>query len=351
MMMLNPKTAFYYSLLLFIPFSTHANNLNIFGHINTSISQADTRFATKSKSSGTTIENSTTLGLKGEETISDETQILYKISFKVYNATRSGDTAPVKASSTYLGISNTLGTVLIGRNNTVFKSTASNMDIFDSTDASISHLIAGQTRSSDSINYYSPPIQSNLTLNSTYLMAANQEDDPQSSQHSQFAVTANVGDSHLHAKPYYYSFAYNKGIADIDAFRWIGQVKWRAFTLSDIYQYTQSQILTEKNMKGSSDNISLSYTLDNIQINAEYGIDTSGLGDYFYNATGGSDTDRSSFSQVKMTQLALGAEYQLSHSTQLYCLDALYQGHYQTENTVVALNTDNIISVGIDYRF
>ncbi|MCL1124941.1 porin [Shewanella surugensis] len=347
--MLRRKSLLNYGLLLCIPFSSHASSLNVFGSINTAISHANTPYATKSKLSGTSLENSTTLGLKGSEAITANMHLLYKISVKVYNATQSGNTTPIKANSRYLGISNTFGTLLVGRNNTVFKSTATNMDIFHSTDASITHLVAGQTRSSDSINYYSPQFEQGLSFNSTYLMSANQEEDAQSN--IQFALSTSLDDPHLTTRPYYCAVGYSKGIADIDAFRWVNQVKWRQFTLSDLYQYTQSQILTEKNMQGSSGYINLRYTLKNLHFNAEYGIDTSGLGDYFYNATGGSEVNRSPFSQVNITQIALGADYQLSHSTRLYCLDVLYQGHYQDANQRVILNNDNIVSLGIDYHF
>ncbi|WP_299495595.1 porin [uncultured Shewanella sp.] len=356
-MILNNKNTIYCCLCAFISFSTYANNMALFGSMNTNITEASQAFASRSKEQGSSIENTTKLGLRGEEAITENTHLLYKVSFKVYNATQSGDTTPVKASSTYLGIRNPLlGTLLIGRNNTVFKSTATNMDIFNSTDASLSHLVAGQTRSPDSINYYSALIDSTFTLNSTYLMAASQDTQSQLNTHNRFAFSANIGDPHLHSHAYYSSLSYNQGISHIDAIRWIGQIKSKNLTFSELAQYTQSEICTEKNMAGNSYVISLSDTLGKLQFNAEYGEDTSGLGDYFEHATGGSDTDRSTFSNIHVNQLTLGARYQLSPSTELYCLDVLYRGHYQNindqeTNKLVTLTNDNIVSIGIDYHF
>ncbi|WP_298770662.1 porin [uncultured Shewanella sp.] len=334
-----------------MPYSTYASKMDVFGSMNTAITQADQAFATSSKVRGTSIENATKLGVEGEESITNKTQLLYKISFKIYNASPSGDKTPIKASSTYLGISNPLGTLLIGRNNTVFKSTATNIDIFNHTDASLSHLIAGQVRSPDSISYYSPILSSLLTFNGTYLMSTNQKDNLQSNAHNLFAFAVNLGDPHLHSRPYFYSLSYNRGIGNIDAFRWISQIKWRAFILSELSQYSQSRIMNEQNMKGCSHDFNLSYRFGRLQLNAEYGLDSAGLGDYFYYATGGSDTDKSTISDVNISQVALGAQYQLSRSTKLYCLDTLYQGQYKDRGTLVTLNSDNIVSVGIDYHF
>ena len=48
------------------------------------------------------------------------------------------------------------GTVLVGRNDTVFKQAEGGVDIFGNTNADIDRLISGQTRSADGMWYYSP---------------------------------------------------------------------------------------------------------------------------------------------------------------------------------------------------
>lgn len=330
----------------------YAEDITFFGEMNNSIVNSDTAYGTRNDKSGTSIENWAAIGIKGSDTITDDVSLLYKMSFQVNNASTEGSSTPIEAYNTYLGLdSNRFGSVLVGRNNTVFKSSEGDVDLFNGSNADINNLVAAQTRSADGIWYYSPKLADLITLNATYLMAANQPNDESVDINSQYALLATLGDKHLDSESYYFSMSYNNGIASVNAYRGVSQVKLGQFKIGGLYQYTKSLIITENNMRGDSYFLNLMYSFDNINLKAEYGYDNSGLGYYFKNATGGSTADRSTFSNINMSQIAVGADYILSSSTTLYTHYTLYKGHYTSSGIKYSLDNDNIVTTGVDYHF
>ena len=270
-------------LTLLIPFSSmlslfslicHADDMTFFGEMNNSIVNSNTDNGTRNDKSGTSIENWAAIGIKGNEGITDDISLIYKMSFQVNNASTDGSSTPVEAYNTYLGLgSNQYGTVLIGRNNTVFKSSEGNVDVFNGSNADINNLVAAQTRSADAIWYYSPKIANLISINATYLMAANQSNNDNVDLNSQYALSTTLGDKHLIEQAYFLSASYNNGIANVNAYRGVSQIKLGAFTLGGLYQYTKSLITTESNMKGYSYFLNIIYSFDNINLKSEYGAD------------------------------------------------------------------------------
>ncbi|WP_298772879.1 porin [uncultured Shewanella sp.] len=341
------------SILAMTSYSVQAEAPTFYGNMDVSIANANTPYGTRSEKTGTSLENWSTFGIKGSEQLDTDLKLLYKMSFQVLNATTDGSSSPLKAYNTYLGLNSLYGTVLVGRNDTVFKFAEGGVDLFNGSNADIDRLVAGQTRSADAIWYYSPKLANLITLNATYLMASNQSVDASVNIGSQYALTAILGDKKLKDQNFYFASSYNAGIASIDAYRQVAQIKLGKLTLGGLYQQTQSLKTTESNMKGNTYFINLQYDLNGINLKAEYGADTSGLGEYFTNATGGTSTsiDRSGYSDINMTQITVGADYMLSESTRLYSHYIMYQGSYKNSGTQNTLQNDNIFTVGLDYSF
>lgn len=115
--------------------------------------------------SGTYLENNfSLLGVKGTEKIADGYDVVYQMEFQVENTSSKGDV--FKARNTYLGLKTNAGTVLVGRNDTVFKQSEGGVDIFGNTNADIDRLVSAQTRSADGVWYYSPKIANLVSLSS-----------------------------------------------------------------------------------------------------------------------------------------------------------------------------------------
>ena len=151
-------------------FTALADGPNFYGRADLAITNSDMGLATQNQKSGTIIENNFSwLGVKGTEKINDELEVVYQMEFGVSNFDNSGDT--FGARNTFLGLkSASAGTILVGRNDTVFKAAEGGFDLFGNTNSDIDLLAAGQTRSADGFTYYSPKIADLVTLNATYLM-------------------------------------------------------------------------------------------------------------------------------------------------------------------------------------
>ncbi|WP_299003921.1 porin [uncultured Shewanella sp.] len=354
-------------LMAFVSLHTLAEEPQFYGSMDFSLANATTQYGTKNHKKGTSIESYVTIGMKGSYDISDQRHIIYKLSVSVSNPSLEGNKDPIKAHNTYLGIEDTLGTVLVGRNNTVFKNSEGDADVFNGTNADMNNLVAGQSRTADSIWYFSPRFADRLEFSSTYLMTDNHtsnddQNDETSKSHSkngqtQYAITTTYGDKNFRKQPYYFAASYNKGISDVDAYRGIAQIQLGDFTLGTIYQHTKSTLEEEQNMRGNSLFYNIMYCYKRINFKAEYATDTSGLGYYFSNATksvksqDGTSNPRSQFSNIKMKQLAVGADHMLLATTKLYGHYVRYQGHYLNNNTPVSLKTDHIFTLGMEHVF
>jgi len=97
---------------------------------------------------GTYLENNfSLLGVKGSEKIADGFDVIYQMEFQVENTSTTGDV--FKARNTFLGLKTNAGTVLVGRNDTVFKQAEGAVDIFGNTNAAIDRLVSAQRRTAD----------------------------------------------------------------------------------------------------------------------------------------------------------------------------------------------------------
>jgi hypothetical protein len=339
------------STLALASFSTLADGPNFYGRLDLSVTHTDMGSTIQSGTnglkkgeSGTYFENNFSLvGVKGSEKISSALEILYQMEFQVENTSGSGDT--FKARNTYLGLKTQAGTVLFGRNDTVFKQSEGGIDLFGNTNADIDRITGGQMRSADGIWYHSPVVAEMVTVNATYLM-----EDNQSSDDSQYALNLTVGDKGLKAQNFYLAGAYNKAIGDIDAYRAVAQVKLDKFKLGGLFQNSESTI--DSAFDGNSYLVNLSYDLNGVNLKAEYGMDESGLGKYFQGISGIKPKVgvASAITDVSVQNITIGADYRLAKSTLVFAHYAMYEGDYTAVNKM-NLEDDNVFSVGIRYDF
>ena len=303
--------------------------------------------------SGTYLENNfSLLGVKGTEKIADGYDVVYQMEFQVENTSSKGDV--FIARNTYLGLKTNAGTVLFGRNDTVFKQAEGNVDLFGNTNADIDRLISAQTRSADGVWYYSPKIANLVTLNATYLFDDN--DTTATTNESLYALSATLGDSKFKEQNYYLAVAYNKGIDTVDAYRGVAQVKLGQFKLGGLFQNSESTFNSA--IDGNTYFVNVAYDLNGVNLKAEYGVDEAGYGSYFKNLSrydfrkdttanlAVTDTD------INIQNFNIGADYRLSKSTMVYGQYAMYKGDFELNGGAkVDLKDDNVVSVGVRYDF
>jgi predicted porin len=336
------------SVLTLVSFATLAEGPSFYGRLDLAVTNSDQGATTQNRKEGTVLENNfSNLGVKGSEKFGNGIELLYQMEFQVENTTQTegkngSDEVVFKARNTFLGLKSDAGTVLIGRNDTVFKQSEGGIDLFGNFNADIDRMIGGQLRKADGIWYYSPVIGGLVTLNATYLMEDNYTDDAgKESYDDQYALSATIGDKGLKAQPYYVAAAYNT-IGGIDAYRGVAQVKLGEFKLGGLYQNTESQT---SDQEGDSFFLNVSYNLNGVNLKAEYGQDEAGFGSYYKNIKEATGTD------VNITQITVGADYRISKSTLVYGHYAMYEGDHKVGTATVDLEDDNIFTVGARYDF
>ncbi|NMH66873.1 porin [Shewanella salipaludis] len=331
------------SALTLTSFGALADGPSFYGRLDLSVANSDTGATTQNKKDGTVLEsNFSNLGVKGSEQLAEGFDILYQMEFQVENTTqtkdKSGDDIVFKARNTFLGLKTQAGSVLVGRNDTVFKQSEGGVDLFGNTNADIDRLVGAQTRSADGIWYYSPKIADLITLNATYLM-----EDNQASDDSQYAISATLGDKKLKEQNYYLAAAYNKGISNLDAYRGVAQVKLGDFKLGGLYQHSENA--TDSAIDGNTYLVNVSYNLNGVNLKAEYGKDSAGFGNYYKNIKGESGTD------IDVQNIILGADYRIAKSTMLWGHYAMYEGDHRVAGNKVELLDDDVFTVGVRYDF
>lgn len=323
---------------------------SIYGRLDLSVTHSELGSTVYSGTSGVNVgesgtyleNNSSNIGLKGKSSINDDINIIYKMEFGVNNTSnRANDSSKVfSARNSYLGIETVYGSLLIGRNDTVFKTSEGKVDIFGTTNADINQLVAGQTRSADGLWYYSPKLFGLVDFNATYLMQDNYGVDD-----NLYALSMTSGDKELKNSHYYLAAALNKGIANIDAYRAITQIKLGDVKFGGIFQHTES--LTFSNMKGHSYFINATYDLLGTTLKAEFGKDRSGLGGYFSKLVG----QNYEVTDVDISQFTIGIDKKVTKSTRVYTHFALYEGEYRLSGIKQDVGDDKVVTLGVRHVF
>lgn len=304
---------------------------------------------------GTYLENNFSfLGVKGSEKIAAGYDIVYQMEFQVENTSGAGDV--FKARNTYLGLKSNAGTVLVGRNDTVFKQAEGAVDVFGNTNADIDRLVSGQTRSADGVWYHSPKIADIITFNATYLIDDNETATSLEGKDSSndYALSLTLGDSKFKEQNYYAAVAYNKGISGIDAYRLVGQAKLGQFKVGGLFQ--QSEDVYNNDLDGNTYFVNVVYTLANgVNLKAEYGVDETGFGSFYKNVNTTDKVDGKPVitkgTDINVQNFNVGADYRLAKSTMVYGQYAMYRGDHVVAGNKVDLQDDNVFSVGVRYDF
>jgi len=123
------------SVLTLVSFATLAEGPSFYGRLDLAVTNSDKGATTQNGKEGTVLENNfSNLGVKGSEKFANGIELLYQMEFQVENTTqtadKSGDEVVFKARNTFLGLKSDAGTVLVGRNDTVFKQSEGGIDLF-----------------------------------------------------------------------------------------------------------------------------------------------------------------------------------------------------------------------------
>jgi len=295
--------------------------------------------------------NASRVGVKGNEKLTDDFTAVYKAEWEV-----SGDTqglTDLKGRERYIGLKHSnLGTLRLGGIDSPFKTSEDDVDVFnDLVGLDMNHVLSGQTRLDNSINYVSPKILDVFGANITF----------QPGEQSKSAG-ATVNEDHLAdaisaALSYeddslYLSVAMDKDVNvdnpalavkfgapatdKHDAWRVVGRYKMNDFEVAGLYQTGK----LNTNVAGAKldENalvVSASYAMDKVTVKGEFASSKfdAGLG-----------------LDAKIDLLGVGVDYGFSQTTKVFANLAQLKGS-PSAATGMKDSTSMQLGGGIEVRF
>ena len=301
------------------------------------------------------VSNSSRIGFRGEDDLTDTTKLVYQLEYGVdvdadSNARKTNQ--QFYSRNTYIGLAhNTMGTLLAGRHDTPFKLAKGGVDVFNDYDnVGLGKLMAGEQRVDNVIAYKSPTLVGTPV---TFLGAVSLDECSKNDDDKCLVTAAVPATGTTPAKPavyrdkknaysamvnydqngVYIGLGYDNSVYGNDTSGWrvagsldMGKMNMvDGLTLGALYQdydfntddNEQSWLLSGKYKIGATP----------WAVKAQY-IDTS-------NQSGVKDRDA--------TEVALGAEYSFNKATKGH----LYAAQIDTDN----VSDKTIVGGGLEYKF
>ena len=312
----------------------------------------DKTAANKDTSTTKLVSNSSRIGFKGEDDLTDTTKLVYQLEYGIDVDADTNGKGQFYSRNTFIGLAhNTMGTLIAGRHDTPFKLAKGGVDVFNDYDnVALGKLMAGENRADNVIAYKSPTL---VGMPVTFLGAVSLDECSKNDDDKCLVTAAVPATGTTPAKPavyrdkknaysamvnydqngVYIGLGYDNSVygKDTSGWRLAGSVDMGkmnmvdGLTLGALYQdydfntddNEQSWLLSGKYKIGATP----------WAVKAQY-IDTS-------NQSGVKDRDA--------TEVALGAEYSFNKATKGH----LYAAQIDTDN----VSDRTIVGGGLEYKF
>ncbi len=225
--------------------------------------------------------NSSRIGVKGNEKLTEEFTAVYKAEWGVQGDAKAGD---LNARERYIGLKHyQWGTVRLGHIDSPFKNAEDDIDVFnDMTHLDMGEFIYGQNRLENSINYVSPKFLDVFGVNLTLQPGEKNGNSVVNCAAATPTVANNMGCNEDHiadaistALSYeddnlYLSFAMDKEVMNMDAMRFNARYKMGDATISAMYQMAEpSNLGAGQTDEETAMVFSGSYKMDAITVRGE----------------------------------------------------------------------------------
>ena len=284
------------------------------------------------------VSNSSRIGFKGEDDLTDTTKLVYQLEYGIDVDADTNGKGQFYSRNTFIGLAhNTMGTLIAGRHDTPFKLAKGGVDVFNDYDnVALGKLMVGENRVNNVIAYKSPTL---VGVPVTFMAAAvlSEEDKDADVANTDIDEGANGYSASLayDQNGVYLAAGYDNNIQSSktdSAWRLAGSVDMgkinmvSGLTLGALYQETD---VADKSDDEKSWLVSGKYKIGATPwaVKAQY-IDTS-------NQSGVKDRDAQ--------EIALGAEYTINKATKGH----LYAAQIDTDN----VSDRTIVGGGLEYRF
>lgn len=173
-------------------------------------------------------------GLKGGVEISEALAAIYKLEFGI--DTTNGSKDNIKGRNQYAGLKGDFGQLVIGRNDTAFKTAKGKIDLFSDYEGDMKHTFKGNQRADQTLTYDLPKL-SGFFGKATYVAEQDEDQDGENG----FALNIGYGDKKLKKTSFYLAAAYQDKIAGYDGWRLAAAGSLYNFKLGAIYQQLEDQ--------------------------------------------------------------------------------------------------------------
>ena len=289
--------------------------------------------------------NSSRLGVKGKEELGvGDLTVFYQLEYGI--DPDGSESNPFSKRNLFVGLEGGFGQLKAGFYDTIIKDIGGPVDQFNDTVGDITNLMAGETRTSNLITYTTPTLGEALKFVVTLQpgegrVAADNIADLEDSIADTWYAAA-VYETKMFSGGLAYGsnqrsgVKFDGGTVGTDILRATGKVKLDAFEIGALYQVAEGIDQTGGVLGGSVEEtswlLSGAYSVNSWKLKAQYG------------QTDGDQTD------VKRTQLAVGADYKLSKAATAQ----VYYVTYEDQDRVVGGITDpktDTIGVAFIYSF
>ncbi|RUO80787.1 porin [Idiomarina tyrosinivorans] len=285
--------------------------LTVYGKANVSLQRNDEG----GKTTNELESNASRFGVKGKQALESGLTAFYKFEWDV-DLTDNAKGDNIKSRNQYVGLAGDFGEVMVGRRDTVLKSSQGNTDVFSDYDGDIKALFEGENRLSNSVTYFSPSF-SNFKVGVSYILSEDENVDD--------GVSASLmyGDEDLKATPYYFAIAADQDVDGWDVIRGTASTAFNKTQVSLMLQTQESSM--DSSIQGDGYMLSVAHPFGALKLKAQFqSMDYDGF-----------DTARS---------YSVGADYKLAKSTKVYT--------WVTHRTLATAEpNEDYIALGIEHKF
>ena len=296
--------------------------------------------------------NSSRLGVKGSEVISDALKAFYQAEFGIDvdegSSKSSGETFSQR--DIFVGLGGNWGSVQLGKYDTPLKKSQGKVDQFnDNLAGDIQNVIVGEVRADDLIQYSSPKIANAIALNLAFQPGEDYcyegaADDCQDGPAENFSASAVYDAGMLYA-----ALGYDDGIGGYDTIRLTGLLRLDVFELGAIYQTAEESedgtveqdgyILSAAMKLGEKNKIRFQYGASETEVVDPITGDIEDDFDYPF-----SPLDYVGDAEGEITQIGVGFDHLLSKQTRLYANYIMLE-----EEGTVSGETIQVVPVSFHY--
>lgn len=318
--------------------------------------------------------NASRLGVKGDLDVAGSLKAVYKLEYEVIpSADKEGDgTSPFKQRNTYVGLQDSWGTVIFGRNDTPIKAIRTEVEAYhDMPIADVSNVLVGENRQNNMIMYTSPTMSGFAVTvmaapgegsgKNTGTSASAKHDNNDNSLFDSTSIAVTYTNSAL-----FLALAAEQNVAKVDTVELSGQYKVGAFKFGAVIQQAEENRkgdgISGSSLKG--DGFSDYYGAgtfaapvndlkkqDGYLVNAQWDI-TKQVAVKAQYAHSNNEHTNTALDDTKIAQIAFGADYKLSDAAKLFA----YYAQVETEGqTALVANPDKTkdktFAVGYELKF